>query len=94
MEEAGVKKGVLDALIKVNLGLRERRLSRVQVSAIHSRGFHVAFNVTADGRTLLLSLESKLLLLLLIQLRSSMHNDSLLIFFFLVYNIPNRYGID
>lgn len=49
MEEAGVKKGVLDALIKVNLGLRERRLSRVQVSAIHSRGFHVAFNVTACG---------------------------------------------
>lgn len=64
------KKRVLDALIKVNL--RERRLSRVKVSAIHSRGFHVAFNVNSMRMAARFFLSK--LLLLLIQLHFSMHN--------------------
>lgn len=63
------KKRVLDALIKVNL--RERRLSRVKVSAIHSRGFHVAFNVNSMRMAARFFLSK---LFLLIQLHSSMHN--------------------
>lgn len=83
--QGGEKRDVSDVLTKVrNRDCIEWRLSRVQSIGYSQPRFPRGFQrkLHADGRTLLLSLESKLSLPLFIQLHSSMHNDSLFIFFF------------